>query len=60
MKKVSTKQNQRHICLMKKRTLREDKRKVVRSKVVIQMNKIKIAGRRIQKAQKRMMRLARG
>ena len=38
MKKVSTKQNQRHI----------------------QMNKIKIAGRRIQKAQKRMMRLARG
>jgi hypothetical protein len=60
MKKVSTKQNQRHIRLMKKRTLREDKRKVVRSKVVIQMNKIKIAGRRIQKAQKRMMRLARG
>jgi hypothetical protein len=60
MKKVSTKQNQRHIRLMKKRTLREDKRKIVRSKVVIQMNKIKIAGRRIQKAQKRMMRLARG
>jgi len=60
MKKVSTKQNQRHIRLMKKRTLREDKRKVVRSKVVIQLNKIKIAGRRIQKAQKRMMRLARG
>jgi len=60
MKKVSTKQNQRHIRLMKKRTQREDKRKVVRSKVVIQMNKIKIAGRRIKKAQKRMMRLARG
>jgi hypothetical protein len=60
MKKVSTKQNLRHIRLMKKRTQREEKRKIQRGIVAIKMEKIKNAGKRIMKAQKRMMRLAKG
>lgn len=59
MKKVSTKQNLRHIRLMKKRIQREEKRKVHRVVIATKMEKIKMAGRRIMKAQKRMMRLAR-
>ena len=51
MKRVTTKQNQRHIRLMKKRTLREDKRKIQRDIVAIKMEKIKNAGKRIMKAQ---------
>jgi hypothetical protein len=58
MKKVSTKQNQRHIRVMKKRTQREEKRKIQRAIVAIKMEKIKTAGKRIMKAQKRMMSLA--
>lgn len=58
MKKVSTKQNLRHMRLMKKRTQREEKRKAHRVVIATKMEKIKLAGRRIMKAQKRMMRLA--
>lgn len=58
MKKVSTKQNQRHIRLMKKRIQREEKRKVHRVVIAAKMEKIKTAGKRIMRAQKRMMRLA--
>lgn len=58
MKKVTTKQNQRHIRLMKKRTQREDKRKIQRDIVAIKIENIKNAGKRIMKAQRRMMRIA--
>ena len=58
MKKVSTKQNLRHMRLMKKRTQREEKRKVHRVVIAAKMEKIKLAGKRIMKAQKRMMSLA--
>ncbi len=58
MKRVTTKQNQRHVRLMKKRTQREDKRKIQRDIVAIKMEKIKNAGKRIMKAQRRMMRIA--
>ena len=43
---------------MKKRTQREEKRKIQRAIVAIKMEKIKTAGKRIMKAQKRMMSLA--
>jgi hypothetical protein len=43
---------------MKKRIQREEKRKVHRVIIAHKMEKIKMAGRRIMKAQKRMMRLA--
>ena len=58
MKKVSTKQNLRHMRLMKKRIQREEKRKAHRVIIAHKMEKIKMAGRRIMKAQKRMMKLA--
>ena len=58
MKRVTTKQNQRHIRLMKKRTQREDKRKIQRDIVAIKIENIKNAGKRIMKAQRRMMRIA--
>jgi len=58
MKKVSTKQNQRHIRLMKKRTHREEKRKAHRVVITRHMVNLKLAGRRIMRAQRRMMRLA--
>ncbi len=60
MKKVSEKQRRRHVRVMKKRTLREDKRKIHRANIIVKMNKLKLAGRRIMKAQRRMMRLAKG
>ena len=58
MKRVTTKQNQRHVRLMKKRTQREDKRKIQRDIVAIKIENIKNAGKRIMKAQRRMMRIA--
>ncbi len=60
MKKVSEKQRRRHVRVMKKRTLREDKRKIHRAIIIVKMNKIKMAGRRIVQAQKRMMRSIKG
>ena len=58
MKKVSEKQRRRHVRTMKRRTLREDKRKIHTANIIVKMTKLKLAGRRIMKAQKRMMRLA--
>ena len=58
MKKVSTQQNQRHIRLMKKRTMREDKRKVKREIVLVAMRKINLAHKKIARAQRKMRRLA--
>jgi hypothetical protein len=58
MKKVSTKQNQRHIRLMKKRTRKTEIRKERREEVMAQMLIIKQSHKRIARTQKRMSKLA--
>lgn len=58
MKKVSTKQNQRHIRVMNKKVKTESKRKIRRKLVLTQLRKINIAQRKIAKAQRRMFQLA--
>jgi hypothetical protein len=58
MKKVSTKQNERHIRVMNKRLKNDSKRKIRRKLVLEQMRRINLAHRRISKAQRRMVKLA--
>jgi hypothetical protein len=43
---------------MKKRTMREDKRKVKREIVLVAMRKINLAHKKIARAQRKMRRLA--
>jgi len=58
MKKVSTKQNQRHIRLMKKKTRKTEIRKERREDVMSQMLIIKQSHKRIARTQRRMIKLA--
>jgi hypothetical protein len=58
MKKLSEKQRQRHLRLMNKKVKTESKRKVRRKLVLEQLRRINVAHRRIAKAQRRMLRLA--
>jgi|TARA_B100001093_G_scaffold201812_1_gene193880 hypothetical protein len=58
MKKVSTKQNQRHIRLMKKRTRKSEIRKERREEVMAQMLIIKQSHKRIARTQRKMSKLA--
>ena len=58
MKKVSTKQDQRHLRLMKKRTRKAEIRKERREEVMAQMLIIKQSHKRIARTQKRMSKLA--
>ena len=59
MKKLSEKQRQRHLRLMNKRIKTESNRKVRRKLVLEQLRRINVAQRKIAKAQRRMMKLAR-
>ena len=58
MKNVSTKQNQRHIRVMNKRLKNESKRKIRRKIVLEQLRRVNHAQKRIAKAQRKMMKLA--
>ena len=58
MKNVSTKQNQRHIRVMNKRLKNESKRKIRRKIVLEQLRRVNRAQKRIAKAQRKMMKLA--
>ena len=58
MKKVSTKQNQRHLRLMKKRTRKAEIRKERREEVMAQMLIIKQSHKRIARTQRKMSKLA--
>jgi len=58
MKKVSTKQNQRHIRVMKKRTRKSEIRKERREEVMAQMLIIKQSHKRIARTQRKMSILA--
>jgi hypothetical protein len=58
MKKLSEKQRQRHLRLMNKKVKTESKRKVRRKLVLEQLRRINVAHRKIAKAQRRMLRLA--
>jgi len=59
MKKLSEKQRQRHLRLMNKRIKTESNRKIRRKLVLEQLRRINVAQRKIAKAQRRMMKLAR-
>ena len=59
MKNVSTKQNQRHIRVMNKRLKNESKRKIRRKIVLEQLRRVNLAQKRIAKAQRKMIKLAR-
>ena len=58
MKKVSTKQNQRHIRVMNKRVRKSSLRKERRNLVMSQMEIIKQSHKRIARVQRRMTKLA--
>jgi hypothetical protein len=58
MKKLSEKQRQRHLRLMNKKVKTESKRKVRRKLVLEKLRRINVAHRKIAKAQRRMLRLA--
>jgi len=58
MKKLSEKQRQKHLRLMNKKVKTESKRKVRRKLVLEQLRRINVAHRKIAKAQRRMLRLA--
>jgi hypothetical protein len=58
MKKVSTKQNERHIRVMNKRVRKTAIRKARREDVMAQMLIIKQSHKRIARVQRRMIKLA--
>ena len=58
MKNLSTKQNQRHIRVMKKKVRKTAIRKARREDVMAQMLIIKQSHKRIARAQRRMSKLA--